>query len=76
MYNQARAIRTFNTADEDGSGTIDEAELLNLLQRILPNITRPGNIFKCICCNFAKRAIESITKWMATDLAQLHLMSL
>jgi hypothetical protein len=39
---KARAIRIFNAADTDGSGTIDETELHNLLQVMFPNITKPG----------------------------------
>jgi hypothetical protein len=37
----AQAVKAFNFADKDGSGTIDHFELYNLLQQILPNITLP-----------------------------------
>eukprot|EP01119_Soliformovum_irregulare_P001961 TRINITY_DN1191_c0_g1_i3.p1 TRINITY_DN1191_c0_g1~~TRINITY_DN1191_c0_g1_i3.p1 ORF type:complete len:422 (+),score=108.72 TRINITY_DN1191_c0_g1_i3:192-1268(+) len=38
---KADALRIFNLADEDGSGTIDQTELHELLQQLLGPISRP-----------------------------------
>jgi Ca2+-binding EF-hand superfamily protein/tRNA A-37 threonylcarbamoyl transferase component Bud32 len=38
---KAKAIKLFNVADKDGSGTIDEGELFDLLKQLNPSITRP-----------------------------------
>jgi len=38
---KAKAIKLFNLADKDNSGTIDEQELYDLLTQLVPSISRP-----------------------------------